>query len=175
MKTLGKVLCIVAGILFIGIGGYMIFHPGITLVTLSLILGISTLVYGIFAIVSYAAHKKDGTASGLLLFDGIVSVIFGCLLFSHYFFAFFTFLISYMFSFWILLRGVSVFINSLELKKIRGSQWGWLCALGVITIIFGMFTIFEPLLTALLISIILGTCLIFYGIMAIVQPFIMEE
>ena len=174
MSKVSKVLLVLSGLLFIGIGGYMLFHPGITLISLAFVLGIAMAVFGVFAIISYA-QNRDSLGAGWLLFDGIISILFSILMFSNQFFAFVTILIPYMFSFWILFKGISGFLFSFDLKKFGGKNWGWMCLLGILCTIVGIVSIFEPLVTAFIFTIILGSSFIVYGIITILQPFTLED
>lgn len=170
MSKLSKVLLVIAGLLFIGIGVYMLIHPGLTLIGLAFVLGIAMAVFGVFAIISYA-QNKESLGAGWLLFDGILSIIFALLMFSNQFFTFVTILIPYMFSFWILFKGISGFLFAFDLKKVGSKNWIWMCILGVLCIIVGIASIFEPLVTAFIFAIVLGSAFIIYGIITIIQPF----
>ena len=170
MNKISKVLLVIAGLIFVGVGCYMIARPGVTLISLAFVLGIAMAVFGVFAIVSYA-QNKDSIGAGWLLFDGIISILFSVLMFSHQFFTFVAVLIPYMFSFWVLFKGISGFLFAFDLKKLGSKNWVWMCILGLLCAIAGIASIFEPLLTAFIFAMILGSAFIIYGIITILQPF----
>lgn len=174
MSKVSKVLLVIAGLLFVGIGCYMLVHPGVTLITMAFVLGIAMAVFGVFAIISYA-QSRDSLGAGWLLFDGIISIIFSILMFSNQFFAFITILIPYMFSFWILFKGISGFLFAFDLKKVGSKNWGWMCLLGILCAIVGIASIFEPLITAFIFTIIIGCAFIVYGVITILQPFTLSS
>lgn len=170
MKAVGRVLCALAGLFFVGFGIYFLVRPGVALASVAVILGISAVVYGIFAIISYFSKEKVPGA-GWLLFDGIVSVLFGILMWCTPMVAFVALMLPYLLSFWVLFKGLAVFMRSFDLKAINVPGWGWSTALGVICVLLAFVLIFNPLLTTVLFGTMVAVALIFFGIASIAQVF----
>ena len=80
----GRVLWrILAGIVFVVGGFYMRLHPLLALHTLTLWLGAVIFVFGIFEIISYFRRTRE-EASGWMLFNGIVALLLGALIWFHW-------------------------------------------------------------------------------------------
>ena len=79
-RVIGQIL---AGIVFVLGGLYMLTHPLMALGTLTLLLAAVIVVAGIFEVVSYF-RVKDERASGWMLLNGIVAVVLGGLIWVHW-------------------------------------------------------------------------------------------
>jgi uncharacterized membrane protein HdeD (DUF308 family) len=80
----GRVLWrILAGIVFVLGGFYMLAQPLLALGTLTLLLGAVILAAGIFEIISYFRRTRE-EASGWVLFNGIVAVLLGVFIWFHW-------------------------------------------------------------------------------------------
>ncbi len=74
---------IVLGIIYIIAGIYLLLHPRVGLLALTLFLASFLLVYGIFALV-LAFRMKPHRAWGWVLFDGIITILLGFLIWFHW-------------------------------------------------------------------------------------------
>jgi uncharacterized membrane protein HdeD (DUF308 family) len=74
---------IILGIIYVIAGAYLLIFPGVGLVTLTLILACFLLVYGVFAIV-LAFRMRPHKGWGWVLFDAIVTVLLGFLIWIHW-------------------------------------------------------------------------------------------
>ena len=83
-RTTGAFLwqLLVGGIYLIA-GVYLLLHPGLNLVSLTLLLALLFLVEGIFHLITYFQLRKV-SGSGWLLFDGIVTIILALLIWSRW-------------------------------------------------------------------------------------------
>lgn len=80
MKTFTRILVLLAGIAMIVLGIWFLFHPGISLLTSTLMIGFLLLISGIFHTISYFSDRKSQNVSGWVLADGILSILLGFLL-----------------------------------------------------------------------------------------------
>lgn len=71
------------GIVYIIAGIYLLMHPVGGLLALTLLLGSFLLVYGIFALV-LAFRMRPGAGWGWVLFDAIVTILLGVLIYMHW-------------------------------------------------------------------------------------------
>jgi len=76
-------LHLLIGILDVVVGAYLIIHPTAALVTLTLILAVVFVVDGISTLF-YGFRLRPQPGSGWLLFDGLVSLVLGILIWSHW-------------------------------------------------------------------------------------------
>lgn len=58
MKTFTRILVLLAGIAMIVLGIWFLFHPGISLLTSTLMIGFLLLISGIFHTISYFSDRK---------------------------------------------------------------------------------------------------------------------
>lgn len=160
MGKLGRVLWLIFGILLIISGVATMFNPVETILMLAYIIGFLTLFSGISAIVYFFSIKQS-----LILLDGIISTICGIIIISNL--AVSGAFIPYMVAFFVIVRGVVSISSSIELKKHGYNQWGFSMFSGILTLIVGIILTFNPLLGAIYVSIVLGLCLILYGIITL--------
>lgn len=64
MKTFTRILVLLAGIAMIILGVWFLFHPGISLLTSTLMFGFLLLISGIFHTISYFSDRKSQNISG---------------------------------------------------------------------------------------------------------------
>lgn len=83
-RTAGGMLWeLLLGILYVAVGAYALFHPRTGLASLTLLLGAYLFVEGVLEIVeSFRLRPMRG--SGWLLFDGIITLILGALIWRHW-------------------------------------------------------------------------------------------
>jgi uncharacterized membrane protein HdeD (DUF308 family) len=74
---------VLIGLLYAIGGFYCLTHPLLAITTLTLMLATVILAGGILEIISYLRHKGD-SASGWLLFNGIVSLLLGGMIWFHW-------------------------------------------------------------------------------------------
>jgi uncharacterized membrane protein HdeD (DUF308 family) len=71
------------GIVYIAGGIWLFMHPGLALLTFTLVLGWIFVIEGIFAIISFFPVRK-ASGSGWLLFDGLVTLLLAFLILAHW-------------------------------------------------------------------------------------------
>lgn len=71
------------GILYLVGGRYFLTHPHLAMGTLTLLLGALIMAGGVTEIVSYLRRKSDD-ASGWALFNGVVGIVLGGMIWFHY-------------------------------------------------------------------------------------------
>jgi uncharacterized membrane protein HdeD (DUF308 family) len=69
---------LVGGVYFVA-GFYLLFHPGLNLLSLTLLLATLFFIEGIFHIATYF-HLRGHSASGWILFDGIITILLAVLI-----------------------------------------------------------------------------------------------
>ena len=74
---------VILGIIYLIAGVYLIVHPGVGLLALTLFLASFLLVYGIFALV-LAFQIRPHRGWGWVLFDGLITLLLGILIWAHW-------------------------------------------------------------------------------------------
>src|SRR6516162_5296454 len=77
------ILEILLGLLYIVAGVFILLHPGGGLLALTLVIACFLLVYGVFALV-LAFQLKPHSGWGWVLFDAIVTILLGALIWAHW-------------------------------------------------------------------------------------------
>jgi uncharacterized membrane protein HdeD (DUF308 family) len=144
--------------------------PGMTTLVLVQLLGIYWLVDGIFSIVRIFSKSRD-THWGWLLARGIFGIIVGLVVIQHPIWS--TVLIPttivFVMGFYGLVGGVVGLIEGFS----GGVKWG-VVALGALSLILGLILLFNPLLGASILPVVVGILTIIFGIIAIILAFKMR-
>ena len=76
------ILTLLLGILEIGVGVYLLRHPGVSFAVLILLVAFSFIVYGVFEVIgSLVDERASGAARTLAIITGVLGVIAGILMF----------------------------------------------------------------------------------------------
>ena len=129
-------------------------------------LGIFMLAAGIAEIVVFAGTSGVLIGSGWLLLDGVLTVVMSLfLLFNHWF----TMMsLPILFTVWLLFSGVSRFVSAFDLKALGMRGWGWILALGIVLLVFGVVCMMDPWVSAAAVGVTVGLVFLLEGISAIV-------
>lgn len=164
MSKLSKFLWLLFGILLIISGIATMFNPLETVLLLAYIIGFLTTFSGISAIFYFFALRHTPHSS-LILIDGIISTICGIIIISNLKIS--GAFIPYIVAFFVIVRGVVAISSSLELKRDGYNNWVVSLLGGILTLLVGVILTFNPMISAVYISVILGICLILYGIVTL--------
>jgi uncharacterized membrane protein HdeD (DUF308 family) len=74
---------VILGLIYIVAGIYLLMHPVGGLLALTLFLACFLIVYGVFALI-LAFQMRPNRASGWVLFDGIITILLGVLIYAHW-------------------------------------------------------------------------------------------
>ena len=176
MKSLKltKWLLLITGILVTVLGISMLFTPFANIVSLAILIGIVMLLSGISELVSFFVVDRE-YRSGWILASGAISLLFGVwLLFGKGLPALAT-MIPFVFAGWVIAAGVTRAIGSFSLKNAGVKNWGWMLVFGILNAIMGVWLMYSPWLSALLISNLIAFAFISHGINSIVGFFTMNK
>ena len=152
------------GIFGVILGLLALFMPGVTFTTLIIFLGAYLLVDGIFSIVAAINARKKLDSWGWYLASGILGILVGLLTFSNPFAT--ALALLYLVAFWVIVAGIIEVVMAIRLRKeIKGE--GWYIAGGVLTVIFGILILMNPIAGALTLTMIFGIYALIFGIMLI--------
>lgn len=160
-----KILGIIFGFLIAIGGGYCVVNPAITLDSLTVVLAISLIEAAILSFVLWFKLRKN-EGKTLLLINGIISAIAGVGLLTNYFAQFVVVnMIISMSSVIMTATGISLFVKSLDMKKVPefGSKWIVLMVMAILVIISGIVSIFNPAVMGLSIGIYIGVEIMMFG------------
>lgn len=162
---LHKFLWLVSGILLVFVGVITMIFPSDTFQVISMIIGITVLLTGIFNIVVYMTAKNTVFGAGWVLIEGIIDCIVAVFLLCGNMIV--ADALPFIFAMWIIFTGVARTITAFELKNAGILGWGWLVLTGIAGIVVGFFCFFEPVAAKIAVSILLGSILILEGIVSL--------
>jgi len=159
---------LIGGIAAIILGALLLTAPAMTTATLVVFLGIYWLVAGIINIVSIFTGDKKGW--GWRLFIGILGIIAGILVLQHPLWS--TILVPAVLIIVLAIDGLIIGVMQL----IHGFTGGGAGAiiLGILSILFGLILLANPMLATIGLPFVLGIFAIIGGIVAVIQAFRMK-
>lgn len=161
-------LFLMRGIFALVLGVLAVGWPGATFATLIVFLGAYLFIAGLFAIAGAIAARKTNENWGLFLISGLFGVILGILTFYNPFAT--GAALIYLVAFWAMLAGLLELIIAIRLRKVITGE-GWYIAGGLLTILFGVLLVVNPVAAAVTLTWIFGIYAIFTGIMLISLSF----
>lgn len=160
------------GLLLVLFGLYAVTRPGEAIMALVTFAGLVSLLGGLLLIVA-AFTNTDKKNWGWTLAEGIFDVVFGGIILTYPFgsaVAAAT-LFSVFLGFWALFGGFTLIGNAIRLRKTAGSRWGFILAVGILTLIVGWAIITNPLANTVALTVIIGIFAIVFGIGTIIWAF----
>jgi uncharacterized membrane protein HdeD (DUF308 family) len=154
----------IRGICAIAVGIATAFWPGITLLALVLLFGIFSIVDGVSSIVLGVRGETDGTVWWTMVALGVLAIAAGLIALVWPQVTLLALLAIIAAS--AIVRGVLEIIAAVRLRKVI--QGEWLLALsGVLSIIFGVLIIWQPVAGLLAIAILIGAYMFALGVVAV--------
>ena len=159
MKTSSVITCIL-GIVMIITGGYCLFTPVMTYMTLGYIVGFNMIVDAIGGIITWSARKKAGEADGWTLAGAIASLIFGLVLLASTALQLVVDMaIVYIAAAWLVVIGILRIVHASKVHKLRkaldaeilGKRWWLMMLIGILLVIGGVLSFANP--TGLIVAI----------------------
>lgn len=158
------------GILAIILGIWAVATPDVTLVTLSYLFVWAFFIGGILEIVFAVSNKNMLSGWGWTLSSGIIDILFSILLMAMPL-PVITTIFIYVIGFWIMFRSMWTIGESVELQKLGVPGWGWMLALGILSVLFSILFIMSPIFSGAFIVVLVSIALIIYGIFRIYLSF----
>ncbi len=168
MKTFGKVLGVILGLVcFVG-GIYCLFTPGLTFLSIGWIAPVALIVAGVGAIVKFFTSASKGLAT-LDIIWGLVAIALGVIfLFFPEARAALDFAMIYIFAGWVLVAGILRIVASVKMAKAKESLWGIPLAVGILLVVLGGYSFFHPMASLFAIGYLIALWLIMGGINIVV-------
>lgn len=165
-KTL-RTIQIAGGIIAALLGLCLLFWPGRSLLTLTIILGIYFVAVGVIRMIS--AFTVSGMPSGWRVLEaltGVFMLIAAAIIFKNTGGS-----ASFILLFSAIMIGVSwIFEGFISLTEAAGAfHSGWSIAAGIISILAGIAVIFSPITSALTLLTLAGVALVVFGIISLIR------
>jgi len=165
MITSRKIFMGITGVALIFLGFTCIMQPIATLATFAWILGLIVLISGISTLLNWFSMKRYFLQSGSILFSAIIQIIIGIIFLNHG--EGLMTLMSYIFSFYLLIEGINLAFRSFDYKKVGYKGWMVNFILGIVTAILGLLSLKTPIAGGAAIGALIGIGFISAGVVYI--------
>ncbi|MGA3359846.1 MAG: DUF308 domain-containing protein [Halobacteriota archaeon] len=152
-----RILEIVAGLIILVLGGYVIAYPGAALATLSALLAIALIVLGITSFVRVFARGISGWQRLLNLIMSILAIVIAALIIDNFVYGILTL---------VFLLGLGLLFSGIA-SAARGTAGA--IVVGILGIIAGFVVIIFPALGAATVVLLAAVFLIIFGLESIVS------
>jgi uncharacterized membrane protein HdeD (DUF308 family) len=159
---------VLRGVVAIIFGVMAFAYPGLTVAVLVLLFGAWVLVDGIFRIIGAIGHRSSDPDWGWQLVIGILGIIIGFLTFHAP--AITALALVIYIAAWALMIGVTEIVVAIKLRREIKGEW-FLILMGVVSIIFAIMLLWNPLPGALALVWLIGSYAIVFGVLGIVFGF----
>lgn len=163
MKKSASVLWIISSILLVIFGVFFIFNPELAVSTLVFWIGLSIIFSGVMSIKEYQYIKFKW-----MLFDGIISILFGVLLLFLHIFTPLTSIIAIIFGIWVICKGLNKIVQSIKIKKYGINKWYKILLIGILEVVFVLIAFIKPIIAMFTVALSIGMHLIVSGASSIV-------
>jgi len=151
---------LLAGILFIIVGCWVISTPISSYVGLSILFSVIMFASGLSELIFVSANSKNLDGWGWYLAAAIFDFLIGLVLVAYP--GLTMSVLPLLVAFWLMFKGFSAIGISLDLRHYKVSIWGWLLLAGIIAVLFAFLILMNPAIGGL--SIVLTTGLAFISI-----------
>lgn len=153
---------LIVSLLTIALGVYVLFNPIEALLGLAIYIGIAFILMGFGYLMLFQEFK-----SYLYLAISLLDIIVGILLLINIGITVIT--LPLIIAFWMLFNGISQFVESWRMKESTSPAWQWFLISGVISIMFALFVVFNPVISMVAVTTIIGIYFVIHGILEMVH------
>ena len=162
MKTGTKIWLAIAGILLIAVGIICLKNPVATLLSVAWLIGIITLLTGIFKLVFTFRTQAFLPNSGTRLLSAILLIVLGFILLGHKFFV--TSSLPIIFALWVVIEGITIAVQSFDYKRAGFPGWWALLLMGIAAAVLGCCGLRNPVSAAKTLSVLISVGIILLGV-----------
>jgi uncharacterized membrane protein HdeD (DUF308 family) len=155
---------VLRGVLAILFGIAVFAYPGATMLSLVFLFGFYTFAGGILAIVGAVRAARHGERWGLLVFEGIVSIIAAIAVVAMP--GLTLFLLVMLIAAWAIVSGASLLVAAFKIDADHG-RW-WLALGGIVSLLYGILLVAAPLIGAVVLTWWIGAYAFAFGLALIV-------
>lgn len=169
MKKKSRIWLVITGVLFIVLGVVCICNPAETLFSMAWLIGCFTLFAGISKLAFGLRTQNFLPNSGTQVLMGVVDIMFGVFFLANSIFVAAS--LPFLFAFWIIFEGISLFISSFDYKKMGFKGWWGIMLFGIAGAVLGFFALKYPEASGTTLSSLFGCALIVNGVSHLVAFF----
>ena len=160
-----KIFTILMGVL-LTIGGFAcLITPFSTFASVGWLIAIVLMVVGFNIITGYFISRKTGAMSGWDLVGGILTIALAMfILYGHFARVVLDTFIIAIFAVWVLASGFIRIITGLNMKRMGTKSWIWIVIFGGLSLLMGIYGLFNPYIFKFAIGWMLGFFITMQGI-----------
>ena len=143
-------------------------YPGLTLAVLVILFGAWVLVDGVFRVIGAIGHRASDPDWGWQIVIGILGIMIGFLTFHSP--AITALALVIYIAAWALMVGVSEIVVAIKLRREIKGEW-FLILMGVCSIVFAVLLLWNPLVGAATLILLIGCYAIVFGVLGIIFGF----
>ena len=150
--------------LFLLFGILVYSNPRVSLELLGTFLGVYFIIFGVYAIFEFIA-RDNNPLYGLNILWGILAVIIGLLAIINPFGI--STILTFTLGIYLIIISISKIIDAFKLRKYKYDGWALILVISIILLIFGIFIIINPIISAMEITEVTGIFIILASILEI--------
>ena len=154
---------IISSIIYIILGIIIILYPLTALTTVSIIIAVLSMIYGVIIAAINISNLKNGGSpifGIILIFIGVALLMYPRSL---------NILISLVVGFWFISSSINRIKLAIMVKGNKEVNWIVILLLGIITLLIGISFVFTPLASAVTLAVVSGILMIAYSICDIIE------
>ena len=155
---------IILNILFLLFGIIVYSNPRVSLELLGIFLGVYFIIFGLYAIFEFIA-RDNNPLYGLNILWGILAIIIGLLAIINPFGI--STILTFTLGIYLIIISISKIIDAFKLRKYKYDGWALILVISIILLIFGIFIIINPIISAMEITEVTGIFIILASILEI--------
>lgn len=162
MEKSTKIWLVISGVLLVALGIMCIANPEATLFATAWLIGCFILFSGISRLVFTFRTERFLPNSGTRMLSAILQILIGIIFLCNNIFV--TLSIPFVCAMWVIVEGITLFIQSFDFKKVGFSSWWFLMLLGIGIAALGVLGMYYWEATGHIIAILIGVGIIGIGI-----------
>lgn len=166
IKTITKSSFISSSILVL-LGLLLFLKSDDTIVAISYLLGGTIIILGVIALIKYFRGKNASVINKFDIVYGIITIVFGAFILTNP--TLVATVIPFVIGAWILIKSSIKITYAIELKTMDSPVWQSTLITSIISALVGVFMIFNPFKTSVIVFKIIGAAIITYSIMDIIS------
>ncbi len=156
-----RIVVICAGILLAGTGIWYFANPGAPFIAFAFPLGISMLVCGLCNMLAFIVFRKTAPHAPALFAEGLITLVLSVVVLSNMILT--DGMIVIFFGLWSQFTGVLRITTFTELRKNKVRGCNWELGGGILSLVLGVYCLFNPLLAGLSLVAVTGGIFILSG------------
>ena len=161
-------LVVLRGVMSILFGLTAIFWPGLTFLVLVLMFGIYAMADGVFAMLTGVVSSKYSPRWWVFLLEGVIGFAAGLIVILRP--GLTAFALIAVIAAWAILTGILEIAAAIRLRREITNEW-MLAFAGFVSIVLGVLLFFQPAAGGLVITLMIGSYALIFGIVLIILGF----